>query len=235
LFGLPFEMVSRDGVSLGTGKTCLQSITGCDPRSLSSSTRIPERPTRTTTDKGKERFEMNRIRPRRSRAVVAAGIAALAALAGALVAGPSASAAGDPQQVPFHADLDFAATASASSAPCAPNELRVDITITGGTVSHLGSITSRDYYGCLDPSTLRFYGRYVFVAANGDSIDGGYAGRFVPTADPGVLAVDARWFVDGGTGRFAGATGGGTASGSGTTSGGRLVQDGAISSVGSRK
>ena len=157
----------------------------------------------------------------------------LAALAAALMATPWATAGNDLKQVPFHAELDYRAAPSASSAPCSASELRIDVAITGGEVTRLGSITSRDYYACLNPLTFGFSGRYVFVAANGDTIDGGYAGKFLPTADPGVLAIDAHWFVDGGTGRFAGATGSGTVSGSGRPSSGHFAQDGTISTVGS--
>ena len=159
----------------------------------------------------------------------------LAAFTAALVATPWAAARNDSKQVPFHLSADYVAAPSASSAPCPATELRVDIAITGGVATHLGRITSRDYYACLDPLTFTFFGRYVFVAANGDTINGVYSGRFLATPDPGVLAIEATWSLDGGTGRFAGATGGGTASGSGTASSGHLVQDGTISSVGSSK
>jgi hypothetical protein len=135
--------------------------------------------------------------------------------------------------VPFHAEIDYVAAPATTSTPCPTTMLRIDIAVTSGLVTHLGRITSRDYYACLNPATFEFSGRYVFVAANGDTIDGGYAGRFLPTANPGVLAFDAHWFIDGGTGRFAGATGGGTASGAGTASSGHFAQDGTISSVGS--
>ena len=160
---------------------------------------------------------------------------ALTVVAAALVATPWAGAGTDSKQVPFHLEADYVAAPSANSSPCPATQVRVDISVTGGTATHLGRITSRDYYACLNPLTFEFFGRYVFVAANGDSIDGAYEGRFMPTADPTVLAIDAHWIVDGGTGRFAGATGSGTASGLGTPSGGHLVQDGTILSVGSSR
>src|SRR5262245_15083734 len=158
-----------------------------------------------------------------------------ACLGAMLVAASGPAASNDAKQVPFHAEIDYTAAPSASSAPCPATKLRIDIAVTDGVITHLGRITSRDYYACLDPVTLEFSGRYVFVAANGDTIDASYAGRFLPTADPGILVIDARWIIDGGTGRFAGAAGDGTASGSGTASSGHFAQDGTISSVGSAK
>jgi hypothetical protein len=158
---------------------------------------------------------------------------ALAAFAAAFAGTSLAGASNGTKLVPFHAEIDYATAPATTSAPCPTTMLRIDIAVTDGLVSHLGRITSRDYYACLNPVTLAFSGRYVYVAANGDTIDGGYAGRFVPTASPGVLAIDAHWFIDGGTGRFAGATGSGTASGSGTAGSGHFAQDGTISSVGS--
>lgn len=157
----------------------------------------------------------------------------VAVFAAALVAASGTPAGTDAKQVPFHAEIDYTAAPSANSAPCPATKLRVDIAVSDGVITHLGRITSRDYYACLDVTTLEFDGRYVFVAANGDTISAAFAGKFVPTADPGILAIDAHWSIDGGTGRFAGATGSGTASGSGTPSSGHFSQDGMISAVGS--
>ena len=161
------------------------------------------------------------------------GFPALIVLAAAVAVAPSAARSGIPKQVPFHATADFTLTPAAVTAPCAPTELRFNVAVTKGVATHLGNFTSGDYFTCLNPLTLEFHGRYVFIAANGDTIEGGYAGRFVATADPATLGVDAHWSIEGGTGRFAGATGGGAASGSGTLTGGHLILDGSISSVGS--
>lgn len=83
---------------------------------------------------------------------------------------------------------------------------------------------------CLDPADpLAFTGgTLVATAANGDLQYGTYAGRFVPTATPGVFTVDGSFAITSGTGRMSGATGGGTATGTATFAGGTIVLEGEI-------
>ncbi len=50
-------------------------------------------------------------------------------------------------------------------------------------------------------------GRYYFVAANGDELTAEFEGSSMPTATPGVILIMEIATIDGGTGRFAGATG----------------------------
>ena len=54
-------------------------------------------------------------------------------------------------------------------------------------------------------------------------------------AKPALSAQSGQvpWTIEGGTGRFAGATGGGRAGGLATAAGGTVILDGTISSVGS--
>ena len=148
----------------------------------------------------------------------------LAVVSMALWTASFASSAAD-KQVPFKAEFRADFSVAANPAPCA--EIRIDV-VGGGLASHLGRFTTVQYHctTALDP--LGFGGgRYTFTGANGDTIFGTYAGRFVPGAG-GVLTVDATFTIVGGTGHFDGATGGGDASGTTTT-----VLDGTISSVGS--
>jgi hypothetical protein len=150
----------------------------------------------------------------------------LAVLTAALCTASFATSASD-RQVPFHAEFAAEFSVAADPAPCA--EIRINV-VGGGLASHLGRFTTVQYHctTALDP--LGFSGgQYTFTAANGNTIFGTYAGRFVPGAG-GVLTVDATFTIDGGTGRFAGATGGGDASGTTTT-----ILNGTISTVGSSR
>jgi hypothetical protein len=51
-------------------------------------------------------------------------------------------------------------------------------------------------------------GNFQFVAANGDTLTGTFTGISTPTATPGVNQIVETSIITGGTGRFAGATGG---------------------------
>ena len=51
-------------------------------------------------------------------------------------------------------------------------------------------------------------GTFQFVAANGDTLTGTISGISTPTATPGVNQIVETSIITGGTGRFAGATGG---------------------------
>jgi hypothetical protein len=50
------------------------------------------------------------------------------------------------------------------------------------------------------------------TATNGDQLDGTYRGEFVPL-EPPLFSIDGQFTFDGGTGRFAGVTGGGEVTG----------------------
>ena len=51
-------------------------------------------------------------------------------------------------------------------------------------------------------------GTYEFTAANGDKLYADFTGQAAPTATPGVISIVETATITGGTGRFAGATGG---------------------------
>jgi hypothetical protein len=66
---------------------------------------------------------------------------------------------------------------------------------------------------CAAPTSLAFTdGEFTLTAANGDQLLGTYFGKFVPP-DPPLFSIDRHFTFTGGTGRFAGASGGGDASG----------------------
>jgi hypothetical protein len=134
--------------------------------------------------------------------------------------------------VPFKATFTGNST-SGPGAPCAV--LRSDI-VGGGHATHLGNFTTVQHH-CFDPgdpSGAFTDGFYTFTGANGDTIFGTYHGHLVPIAPP-VFAIVGEFTIEGGTGRFVGATGGGTASGTLNVATGvpALMLDGVISSPGS--
>src|SRR5262249_5971036 len=57
-------------------------------------------------------------------------------------------------------------------------------------------------------ATMTATGTYQFVAANGDTLTASFSGKATPTATRGVLSIVEAATITGGTGRFAGATGG---------------------------
>ena len=76
----------------------------------------------------------------------------------------------------------------------------------GGTATHIGKYTITNSH-CVDPTTGELTsGSFVKTAANGDQIFGTYAGSSEP-APGGGFRVSGRVTFNGGTGRFARATG----------------------------
>jgi len=135
--------------------------------------------------------------------------------------------------VPFKATFTGSST-SGPGGPCAA--LRSDIA-GGGHATHLGNFTTVQHH-CFDPAdpTGAFTeGFYTFTGANGDTIFGTYHGHLVPIIAPSVFAIVGEFTIEGGTGRFVGATGGGTASGTLNVATGvtTVMLDGVISSPGS--
>jgi hypothetical protein len=76
----------------------------------------------------------------------------------------------------------------------------------GGTATHLGRYTFT-FRAEIDLTTGTGLGHATFVAANGDRLFTTGSGQATPTADPGVLSIKDTSTIDGGTGRFEGATG----------------------------
>ena len=88
----------------------------------------------------------------------------------------------------------------------------LEITISGnGQATHMGNISIWQHH-YVNVMTMTFYdGRFVWTAANGDTIEGGYYGTMVPTSVG--FEIHGHFTIDGGTGRFGNAVGGGIASG----------------------
>ncbi len=105
-----------------------------------------------------------------------------------------------------------------------------DIIITGdiaGEVSHLGRTTGTSTETLFAPDYVAFTVDITFVAANGDELFAVFDGAFIDDAGDSA----GTFTITGGTGRFAGASGGGTFS---SFAGAADVEfDGEISTVGS--
>ena len=154
-------------------------------------------------------------------------------------AGPNTSAAVPEApsaaiQVPFKGSFEATGTASVLPGDRCP-DLTVEIQGTGNA-THLGRLTT-DQSHCATPTSLAFTdGLFTLTAANGDQLRGTYSGEFVPL-DPPLFTIDGRFTFTGGTGRFAGATGGGHATGVQNLATGDVTVSlvGTISNVGSNK
>src|SRR5262245_8970782 len=122
-------------------------------------------------------------------------VLALVAILG--LTGPAAAG----EQVPLRGKLKGNVTRTP-----APPFVLVDIEATG-TTTQLGHFTL-DVPHLVDPATRTAVGSYQFTAANGDTLYAEFTGQATPTAIPGVLYIEETATITGGTGRFAGATGG---------------------------
>jgi hypothetical protein len=105
----------------------------------------------------------------------------------------------------------FKATAKAYAVAVSPPPI-LEIYISGnGQATHMGNISIWQHH-YVNVTRLAFYdGRFVWTAANGDTIEGGYDGSMVPTSVG--FEIHGHFTIDGGTGRFGNAEGGGIASG----------------------
>ena len=138
---------------------------------------------------------------------------------GAAAASPLALA--EQRQVPFKASLVTQEIIN----PLAPDFTRCPVsglvgTTTGqGTASLLEAVTLLATDCPLTTDYVNFFfsdGRLTLTAANGDKLSASYSGTLlpVPGANPPVHAINGSFSVTGGTGRFAGARGGGSLQGS---------------------
>jgi hypothetical protein len=123
-------------------------------------------------------------------------VASLALLVVAIVMLAGSATAGE--FVPFKGVLE--GTVSRSDPP---PPLQVVIT-GGGTATQLGLFSVQIPHTVTPPNG---HGFYYFVAANGDTLSAKFDGISAP-ADPGFLYIIETATITGGTGRFAGATGG---------------------------
>jgi hypothetical protein len=76
-----------------------------------------------------------------------------------------------------------------------------------GTATQLGKY-QLVFEAIVNPPALTATGTFEFVAADGATLFGEFVGESSPTATPGVNAFVEVAVITGGTGRFAGATGG---------------------------
>jgi hypothetical protein len=107
--------------------------------------------------------------------------------------------AGEP--VPFLGRLDGVVTITG-----APPIVSVVVNATGNA-TQLGQFTLAIPH-TLDLRTRTATGSYQFTAANGDRLIATFKGQGKTTPTPGVIAIVETATITGGTGRFAGATGG---------------------------
>ena len=88
-----------------------------------------------------------------------------------------------------------------------PNSTTLAVTGTGtGNATQLGQFTF-SYDEIVNFSTGIGTGTYEFTAANGDTLRAAWTGAGFPTADPNVLLLVENATINGGTGRFANASG----------------------------
>jgi hypothetical protein len=123
---------------------------------------------------------------------------ALAVLAVLGLAGPAPAQ----QQVPFKGSLEGVVTIR----PLTPPYVSVLVKATGNA-TQLGQFTLAIPH-IVNRSTMTAKGTYQFVAANGDTLTASFSGKAMPTSTAGVLSIMETAIITGGTGRFAGATGG---------------------------
>lgn len=117
----------------------------------------------------------------------------------------NAGVLGEEYFVPFRAD------AKANAVAVSPPPI-IEIYVYGrGVSTHMGN-TSVWQHHFVDVISMTFYdGTFTWTAANGDTITGSYYGSLVRTSIG--FEIHGYFTIDGGTGRFADAKGGGIASG----------------------
>lgn len=143
-------------------------------------------------------------------------------IAAAAVFSAGAQGAPNHKDRPFEATLKiFESVTFTGAMPC----FAIGLISGSGEGSHVGELKARSR-DCINPSGVfdpngptayRFTSGtgldgLVFVAANGDQLFATYAGTLQPQPG-GPHAVKGHFVITGGTGRFAGATGGGTLQG----------------------
>jgi hypothetical protein len=118
-------------------------------------------------------------------------VVAVLALAGPVAAG---------EQVPFKGGYE----GEDIGTPLAPPFVSAEVTATGNA-AHLGNFTFIQV-ATVDTTTRIGTGVFQFTAANGDTVYGTVVGQAAFTP-PNLLTILETATIEGGTGRFAGATG----------------------------
>ena len=116
----------------------------------------------------------------------------------AVVASPAAAG----EQVPLKGSL--AGVVTHTPVDATTDAVLVEAT---GSATHLGEFAVSVPH-LVNTTTRTAAGTYEFTAANGDKLIAQFTGQASPTATPGVLSIVETATITGGTGRFAGATGG---------------------------
>jgi hypothetical protein len=104
------------------------------------------------------------------------------------------------EQLPFQGSLQALETDVV-----APPHLLVDGTATG-TGTQLGRFAAT-FTATVTLATGSATGSITFTAANGDRLDAAFLGQGTPTTEPNVASIEEIATINGGTGRFASATG----------------------------
>jgi hypothetical protein len=117
------------------------------------------------------------------------------------LAGPVAAG----EQVPFKGTGEGMRV---SFTPLDPPFVAAEVVMTG-SATHLGQyeLLLAAIVNVNDPVRTSI-GTFQFVASDGDTLTGEFTGISMPTATPGINAIVETAIITGGTGRFAGATGG---------------------------
>ncbi len=99
------------------------------------------------------------------------------------------------------------------TAPACNGEYPVPISLVGtGHATHMGLFSETQTH-CLSLATGEFsLGQFIINGANGETVSGTYSGLLVFTS-PTTASIQGVVRITGGTGKFAGATGGGNVSG----------------------
>jgi hypothetical protein len=162
-----------------------------------------------------EIMQLQALRSTFCHAIAVCALAGLAAACGTSPVSPSAApgsgfaaeaatatlSAAAGHETPFKGRLDGAYTLAFPS----PLTLLVEGTGTGNA-TQLGQFTF-DYDESVNLSTGVGTGTYEFTAASGDKLTASWTGAGFPTADPTVLRIVENATINGGTGRFANASG----------------------------
>jgi hypothetical protein len=151
----------------------------------------------------------------------------------ALLAGSIAYAQGSSVERPFRMTAYASVLDEAPSDDCPFLEVNVG---GEGEATHMGTVdVSRTH--CFSPTSDPAFnnGRWRATAANGDAIWGTYEGNGAPLefddqGNPTLLEITGPYTIEGGSGRFEGATGEGVISGQLNllTHGGNFVSEGTI-------
>lgn len=116
--------------------------------------------------------------------------------------------------VSFTASFTGSSTPPAPGGGCPPSSPLIVNVSGSGTIVPFGAATNVQSH-CVNPVDFSFTnGQFTnTITATGETFFGTYIGNLVPTADSTIFNINGAFTITGGTGIFAGATGGGSATG----------------------